>query len=94
MAWIENWQPSLPNNIHAWLNHYLATLVTKPQNLSLFTISWLLQERINLLGKMRNLEHDLEVMKDRLDEEYDAKQGRTDFTSSYFMKLLLFIKVS
>ena len=34
----------------------------------------ILQERINLLGKMRNLEHDLEVMKDRLDEEYDAKQ--------------------
>ena len=79
MAWIENWQPSLPNNIHAWLTHHLATLVTKPENLFLFSIAWF-QERINLLGKMRNLEHDLEVMKDRLDEEYDAKQGRTDFT--------------
>ena len=75
MVWIENWQPCLPNNIHA----YLATLVTKPENLFLFSIAWF-QERINLLGKMRNLEHDLEVMKDRLDEEYDAKQGRTDFT--------------
>ena len=42
------------------------------QPLNMYVCS--LQERINLLGKMRNLEHDLEVMKDRLDEEYDAKQ--------------------
>jgi hypothetical protein len=26
------------------------------------------------LGKMRNLEHELEVMRERLDEEYDGKQ--------------------
>merc|ERR1712165_216819 len=32
------------------------------------------RERINLLGKMRNLEHELEVMKEHLDEEFDAKQ--------------------
>jgi len=32
------------------------------------------RERINLLGKMRNLQHELEVMKEHLDEEYDAKQ--------------------
>ena len=32
------------------------------------------RERINLLGKMRNLEHELEVMKEHLDEEYDSKQ--------------------
>merc|ERR1712088_245577 len=31
------------------------------------------RERINLLGKMRNLEHELEVMKEHLDEEFDAK---------------------
>ena len=27
-----------------------------------------------MLGKMKNLEHELEVMKEHLDEEYDAKQ--------------------
>merc|ERR1719378_1804880 len=32
------------------------------------------RESINLLGKMRNLQHELEVMKEHLDEEYDAKQ--------------------
>merc|ERR1712128_275157 len=32
------------------------------------------RERINLLGKMRNLQHELEVMKEHLEEEYDAKQ--------------------
>jgi myosin heavy chain 6/7 len=32
------------------------------------------RERISLLGKMRNLEHELEVMKEQLDEEYEAKQ--------------------
>merc|ERR1712113_742040 len=32
------------------------------------------RERINLLGKMRNLEHELEVMKEHLDEECEAKQ--------------------
>merc|ERR1711962_1538673 len=31
------------------------------------------RERINLLGKMRNLQHELEVMKEHLDEEYEAK---------------------
>merc|ERR1712110_1050254 len=31
------------------------------------------RERINLLGKMRNLEHELEVMKEHLDEECEAK---------------------
>merc|ERR1711962_1004669 len=31
------------------------------------------RERINLLGKMRNLQHELEVMKEHLDEEADAK---------------------
>ena len=34
----------------------------------------LFQERINLIGKMHNLEHDLEVMRDRLDEDYEQKQ--------------------
>merc|ERR1711915_213669 len=29
--------------------------------------------RINLLGKMRNLQHELEVMKEHLEEEYEAK---------------------
>ncbi len=33
-----------------------------------------LQERINLLGKMKNLEHDLEVMRDHLEEDYEQKQ--------------------
>lgn len=32
------------------------------------------RERINLLGKMKNLEHDLELMRDQLEEEYEAKQ--------------------
>ncbi len=32
------------------------------------------RERINLLGKMKNLEHELELMREQLDEEYDAKQ--------------------
>merc|ERR1712113_305391 len=32
------------------------------------------RERINLLGKMRNLEHELEVMREHLDEECEAKQ--------------------
>eukprot|EP00094_Tigriopus_californicus_P010960 TCALIF_10574-PA protein Name:"Similar to Mhc Myosin heavy chain, muscle (Drosophila melanogaster)" AED:0.06 eAED:0.07 QI:131/0.8/0.63/1/0.8/0.72/11/394/1898 len=32
------------------------------------------RERINLLGKMKNLEHDLEIMRDQLEEEYEAKQ--------------------
>ena len=27
-----------------------------------------------MLGKMKNLEHELEVMREQLDEEYDAKQ--------------------
>merc|ERR1719385_273858 len=31
------------------------------------------RERINLLGKMRNLQHELEVMKEHLEEEADAK---------------------
>merc|ERR1712079_617544 len=31
------------------------------------------RERINLLGKMRNLQHELEVMKEHLEEEYEAK---------------------
>merc|ERR1719338_28673 len=31
------------------------------------------RERINLLGKMRNLEHELEVMREHLDEECEAK---------------------
>ena len=30
-------------------------------------------ERINLLGEMRNLRHELEVMKEHLDEECEAK---------------------
>merc|ERR1719500_412019 len=32
------------------------------------------RERINLLGKMRNMQHELNVMKEHLDEEYEAKQ--------------------
>eukprot|EP00095_Tigriopus_kingsejongensis_P012356 maker-scaffold198_size266703-snap-gene-1.28 protein:Tk12356 transcript:maker-scaffold198_size266703-snap-gene-1.28-mRNA-1 annotation:"myosin heavy muscle isoform x29" len=32
------------------------------------------RERINLLGKMKNLEHDLETMREHLEEEYEAKQ--------------------
>merc|ERR1719435_17719 len=31
------------------------------------------RERINLLCKMRNLQHELEVMREHLDEEYEAK---------------------
>lgn len=34
----------------------------------------MMQDRINLLGKMRNLEHELELMKEHLEEEYEAKQ--------------------
>ena len=32
------------------------------------------RERINLLGKMKNLQHELNVLKEHLDEEYEAKQ--------------------
>merc|ERR1719153_1896942 len=32
------------------------------------------RERINLLGKMRNLQHELTVMREHLDEEFEAKQ--------------------
>jgi myosin heavy chain 6/7 len=32
------------------------------------------RERINLLGKIRNMQHELNVMKEHLDEEYEAKQ--------------------
>ena len=32
------------------------------------------RERINLLGKMRNLQHELDVMREHLEEEFDAKQ--------------------
>ena len=31
-------------------------------------------ERINLLVKMRNMQHELNVMREHLDEEYEAKQ--------------------
>ena len=30
------------------------------------------RERINLLGKMRNMQHELNVMREHLDEEYEA----------------------
>ena len=40
----------------------------------LFVNNVIFQERINLLGKMKNLEHELEVIREQLDEEYDAKQ--------------------
>ncbi len=32
------------------------------------------RERINLLGKMKNLEHEIELMREQLDEDYEAKQ--------------------
>ena len=32
------------------------------------------RERINLLGKKRNMQHELNVMKEHLDGEYEAKQ--------------------
>ncbi|CAB4063112.1 MYH6_7 [Lepeophtheirus salmonis] len=32
------------------------------------------RERINLLGKMRNLEHELIIIKEHLDQEFDSKQ--------------------
>ena len=31
------------------------------------------RERINLLGKMKNLQHELNVLKEHLEEEYEAK---------------------
>merc|ERR1719431_1046098 len=32
------------------------------------------RERINLLGKMRNLQHELDVMREHLEQEFEAKQ--------------------